>query len=85
MDNAHCYVEKNTAFYDADIRVCDECGEDWTLRPKTQWSNGHCLLAFVKDIYGNKWVMCNRCFKHEGKKEPLTLVCYIKPKAEDTE
>lgn len=83
------YERNGETYYDAHIKNCDECGRDWMLRPKTQWENGHCLLAFVADIFGNSWVLCNRCFKHEAKHyrdkmgSPLWVTAYIKKKEEE--
>jgi predicted amidophosphoribosyltransferase len=62
---------------------CDECGKDWTLRPKTQWTNGHCLLARCADPFGNLWTLCNRCFKLINKEQRVVVVDYIKPTEEE--
>ena len=86
MNANKSYIEKGVKYWDSDaLRSCDECGKDWMLRPKTQWSNGHCLLAFVDDIFGNSWVLCNRCFKNQRKHQHLIVSSYIKPKEEDEE
>ena len=78
------YEHKGETYWDSDtIKNCDECGRDWMLRPKTQWSNGHCLLAFVADVFGNSWVLCNRCFKNEAKHQHLWVTSYIKKKEEE--
>jgi hypothetical protein len=74
------YEYKGETYYDADIKDCDECGKDWMFRANTQWSNGHCLLAFIGDAFGNSWVMCNRCFKNEAKHQHLFVTSYIKRK-----
>lgn len=85
------YSINGQRYWDADIRSCDGCKKDWKLRPKTQWDNGHCLLAFCDDIFGNSWVLCNRCFKHEAKHykdkmgSALWVSSYIKPKEDEDE
>jgi len=77
------YEHKGEKYMDMVYSKCDECGKDWMLRPKTQWSNGHCLLAFIGDVYGNSWVMCNRCFKNAAKHQHLWVTSYIKKKEEE--
>jgi len=73
---------KSNTYKHNDETYCDGCGRDWMLRANTQWSNGHCLLAFVGDGRGNSWMLCNRCYE---KKKNLFVTEYIKKKDEEDE